>query len=136
MGAGAGVLVAQATAAGAATGVFTVAATGTAVGSAVTLGAATGAAGSMIAAGGMLGTFWAASVGADGYTWGCWKPVVLDESITPSRGIVFRELYYHPNTRRITVDGDGFNLENICGEHFCISPVNVDGVLAFHATPA
>lgn len=33
-------------------------------------------------------------------------------------------------------DGGGFDAENIRGEHFRISPVNVNRGLAFHATPA
>ncbi|KID90369.1 hypothetical protein MAJ_10965, partial [Metarhizium majus ARSEF 297] len=137
--AGAGTVISTTAAAAMAGGGATLATGGTvaAAGSAAAVAAATGAAAGMLAAGGaIMGTFWLASVGADGYTWDCWKPVVLDESVTPSRGMVFRDLYYHPNIRRITANGDGFNAENIRGEHFQISPVNVNGVLAFHATPA
>ncbi|KAK0614788.1 hypothetical protein DIS24_g11925 [Lasiodiplodia hormozganensis] len=76
-----------------------------------------------------------AIVGADGYTWDCWKAVVLDESIEPSCGIALRDLYNHPNLRRMTIDSDGFVAENIRGEHFRLYPVHVDGSLAFHATP-
>lgn len=42
-----------------------------------------------------------AILGADGYTWDCWKPVVMDDSVGLSRGIALRDLYNHPNLRRI-----------------------------------
>lgn len=58
------------------------AATGAAIASAASIGAALGAIECITLAGGVAGTFWAAAVGADSYTWDCWKPVVLS---TPSR---------------------------------------------------
>ncbi|OKP10287.1 hypothetical protein PENSUB_4283 [Penicillium subrubescens] len=76
-----------------------------------------------------------AYVGADGYTWDCWKPVVLDDSNGASNGIALRDLYSHPNIRRITVDCKGFIAENIRGGLFRLSPVEVEGTLAFHAYP-
>ena len=73
--------------------------------------------------------------GGSGYTWDCWKPVVMDDSVGLSRGLSLRDVYSHSNLRRITVDGDGFVAENIRDERFRLSPVDVDGTLAFHATP-
>ncbi|CAI9630051.1 unnamed protein product [Alternaria burnsii] len=73
-------------------------------------------------------------LGADGYSWDCWKPIVLDESLEPSQGISLRELCCHPNLRRITAFGDGFLAENIRGEKFRLSPTDVNGALAFHGT--
>jgi hypothetical protein len=59
----------------------------------------------------------------------------MDNSVGLSRGIALRDLYNHPNLRRMTADGDGFVAENIRGEQFRLSPVDIDGALAFHATP-
>jgi hypothetical protein len=59
----------------------------------------------------------------------------MDDSVSLSRGIALRDLYNNPNLRRMAVDGDGFVAENVRGEQFRLSPVDVDGALAFHATP-
>jgi hypothetical protein len=59
----------------------------------------------------------------------------MDDSVSLSCGITLRDLYNHPNLRRIAVDGGGFVTENVCGEQFRLSPVDLDGALAFHATP-
>jgi hypothetical protein len=92
---------------------------------AVTTGAASAGAFSGAATASMFaGPIGWAILGADGYTWDCWKPAVMDNSVSLSRGIALRDLYNHPNLRRMTVDGDGF-----------LSPVDVDDALAFHATP-
>ena len=58
----------------------------------------------------------------------------MDDSVGLSSGIALRDLYKHPNLRLITLDGDGFVAENIRGQQFRLSPVDVDGALAFHAT--
>jgi hypothetical protein len=119
-------VVAGTVASGAASGAVTAVTTGAASASALS-GAVTA---SMFA--GPIG--WAI-LGADGYTWDCWKPVVMDDSVSLSRGIALRDFYNHPNLRCMTVDGDGFVAENIRGEQFRLSPVDVDSALAFHATP-
>ncbi|KAJ4161604.1 uncharacterized protein LMH87_007634 [Akanthomyces muscarius] len=75
-----------------------------------------------------------ALLGADDLTWDCWKPVVMDNSPEPSRGITLNELCRHPNLRSITQEGSGFIAENILAKKFLLSPVDVGGVLAFHAT--
>jgi hypothetical protein len=59
----------------------------------------------------------------------------MDDSVGLSRGITLRDLYNHPNLQQMAVDGDGFVAENVSGEQFRLSPVDVDGALAFHATP-
>lgn len=56
------------------------------------------------------------------------------DSVEFSRGIPFRDLYNHPNVRQMTVEDDGSVAENIHVDQFHLSPVNVDGALAFHAT--
>jgi hypothetical protein len=73
--------------------------------------------------------------GDRGYTWDCWKPVVMDDSVGLSRGITLRDLYNHPNLKQMTVDGNDFVAENARGEQFRLSPVEVKGTLAFHAAP-
>jgi hypothetical protein len=113
------------------------------------VGAATGVAGlgatgaayttvlaNALTASAFAGPIGAAVVGADGHTWDCWKPVVMDDSVGLSHSITLRDLFNHPNLRRMTVDGNNFIAENIRGEQFRLSPVSVDGTLAFHATPS
>ena len=137
--AGVGAALAPAAAAGAIGGATTAAVVGgevllTAVGGAagaVAPGALSGATAALAA----VGPFGWAILGADGHSWDCWKPVVLDESRKPSRGITLHDLCNHSNLRGIIVDGDGFVTENIRAQMFRLSPVDVDGVLAFHATP-
>lgn len=88
----------------------------------------------------LMGPVGLALVGAQnetsGYTWDCWKPVVLDDSVGPSCGVTLRELHGHPNLHSMTLAGDGFRVENVIGQKFVLSPVYVDGTLAFHATLA
>lgn len=141
------------TASGAANAIASAVATGTTVGGAVvgtvaggaaqgavtaiTTGAvSTGALSGAATASTFAGPIGWAILGANGYTWDCWKPVVIDKSIGPSRGITLRDLYNHPNLRRITINGDGFIAENVRNEQFHLSPVDINGSLAFHATPA
>ena len=73
--------------------------------------------------------------GGSGYTWDCWKPVVMDDSVGLSRGITLRDLYNHTNLKQMTVDGNDFVAENIRSEQFRLFPVEVEGTLAFHAAP-
>lgn len=75
-----------------------------------------------------------AVVGCDGYTWDCWKPVVRDDSTSPSRGMTLRDLAAHSNVRFITLGLGGFIVGNTFGDYFRLSPVNVGGALAFHAS--
>ena len=146
--AGVGAALAPAAAAGAIGGATTAAVVGgevllTAVGGAAGAAAQAAAAGAVApgalsgatAALAAVGPFGWAILGADGHSWDCWKPVVLDESRKPSRGITLHDLCNHSNLRGIIVDGDGFVTENIRAQMFRLSPVDVDGVLAFHATP-
>jgi hypothetical protein len=101
------------------------------VGGTLAAGAAEGAVTSAI----LSGPFGWSLLGADGYTWDCWKPVVMDNLVGLSRGIALRDLYDYPNLRHMTIDSEGFVAENIRGERFRLSPVDVGGALAFHATP-
>lgn len=87
-----------------------------------------------IAAATIAGPVGIAVVGSDGYTWDCWKPVVRDDSASPSRGMTLRRLASHPNVRNITLDVGGFVVGNTFGDYFRLSPVNIDGTLAFHAS--
>ncbi|KAK3935422.1 hypothetical protein QBC46DRAFT_397523 [Diplogelasinospora grovesii] len=108
-----------------------------AVAGAVTAAAAPVAAGAIqatITAATLAGPVGWAIVGADGYTWDCWKPVVMDDTVKPSSGIALRDLYNHPNLRWMVMDGDDFVAENVHDEQFRISPVEINGTLAFHAT--
>lgn len=70
--------------------------------------------------------------GDSGYTWDCWKPVVIDDSVGLSRGITLRDFYNYPNLKKMTVDGNDFVTENTRGEQFCLSLVEVKGTLAFY----
>jgi hypothetical protein len=45
-------------------------------------------------------------------------PGTARNSVGLSHSIALRDLYNHPNLRRMTVDGDGFTAENIRGEQF------------------
>jgi hypothetical protein len=57
----------------------------------------------------------------------------MDDLVGLSSGIALCDLYNHLNIQRMTFDGDGFVAENIRGEQFCLSLVDIDGALAFHA---
>jgi len=72
--------------------------------------------------------------GESGYTWDCWKPVVRDKSTRPSCGMTLRCLAAHPNVRSMSLDQGGFLVGNIFDERFRLTPVNVEGTLAFHAS--
>ncbi|KAK7422463.1 hypothetical protein QQZ08_009451 [Neonectria magnoliae] len=144
---GGGAAVAEAAAVAAAAEAAAAAVAGASVGMAAAAGAAEAAAAAILSGaastaaleGAVTASMFAgpigwAIVGADGYTWDCWKPVVMDDSITASRGITLRDLYKHTNLRRMIIEGDGFVAENVRSEKFRLSPVDVDGTLAFHAT--
>jgi hypothetical protein len=73
-----------------------------------------------------------AILGADRYTWNCWKPVVIDNSVGLSCSIALCNIYNDPNLQQMTVDSDSFVTENICDKQFCLSLVDVDSTLAFH----
>jgi hypothetical protein len=68
------------------------------------------------------------------YTWDCWKPVIRDTSTLPSYGMTLHCLATHPNVRYISLDTDGLLVGNIFDERFRLTPVNVKGTLAFHAS--
>jgi hypothetical protein len=110
---------------GATSAVAGVATSGTAVTTtAVATGAGTGAAGAasvaiLSAQGLILGSIGLACYGADKDTWDCWKPILMDNSVEPSRGITLRDL--------------SFVAENIRNERFRLSPVLINDTLAFHA---
>ena len=72
--------------------------------------------------------------GDSGYTWNCWKPVVRDKSTRPSCGMTLRCLAAHPNVRSMSLDQGGLLVGNIFGERFRLTPVSVEGMLAFHAS--
>ncbi len=123
------------------TAVAGAAASGTAVTTAaVATGAATGAAGAasvaiLSAQGLILGSVGLACCGADRDTWDCWKPILEDNLVEPSRGITLCDLWNHPNLEQMAVDTDNASLvaENIRNERFRLSPVIVKDPLAFHA---
>jgi hypothetical protein len=120
-----------------------VAVTGAAVsGTAITGGLATGAVMGaapviLVAQGLVIGSIGLALCGADGYTWDCWKPVVMDNSVGPSCGITLNDLSNHPNLKQMTMDMDSFSFvaENIRGECYRLSPVIANHALAYHASP-
>jgi hypothetical protein len=87
-----------------------------------------------IAAAAIAGPMGIAVVGGDGYTWDCWKPVVRNDSASPSRGMTLRDLAAHSNVRSVTLDLDGFIVGNTFGDYFRLCPVNVGQELAFHAS--
>ncbi|KAF5709872.1 hypothetical protein FGLOB1_5754 [Fusarium globosum] len=68
------------------------------------------------------------------YTWDCWKPVVRDTSTQPSYGMALRDLATHQNVQSMSLDQEGLLLDNIFGERFHLTPVSVEGKLAFHAS--
>jgi hypothetical protein len=72
--------------------------------------------------------------GDSGCTWNCWKSVVRDASTRPSGGITLRCLVAHPNVRSILLDQGGLLVGNIYDERFRLTPVRVEGMLAFHAS--
>jgi hypothetical protein len=72
--------------------------------------------------------------GDSGYTWDCWKPVVRDTSTRPSYGMTLRCLAAHPNVWSMSLNQVGLLVGNIFGERFRLTPVSVEGTLAFHAS--
>ena len=58
------------------------------------------------------------------YTFDCWKPILHDDSIEPSKGMFLRDVVSDPRIKKVTVqsDSDGnlsqFVLENIWNESF------------------
>ncbi|KEY73041.1 hypothetical protein S7711_06115 [Stachybotrys chartarum IBT 7711] len=72
--------------------------------------------------------------GDNGYTWDCWKPLVRDTSTRPSHGITLRCLAAHPNIRSMSLDQDGLLVGNVFSERFRLTPLRVEGMLAFHAS--
>jgi hypothetical protein len=91
------------------------------VSGAATSGAITGA----ITASSLAGTLAMALVGADGYTWDCWKPVVMDESSNTSGRIMLHDLLHHPNIREVVVNEHGTQVKNIRDEEFLLSLVSL-----------
>ena len=72
--------------------------------------------------------------GDGGYTWDCWKPIVREKSTRPSQGITLRDLAHHPNVQSMSFEQNKLLVENIFGQRFRLTPVNVEGMLAFHAS--
>jgi hypothetical protein len=74
------------------------------------------------------------------YTFDCWKEVVHEESITPSNGMLIKDVILHPSIKAVHMAGGGSALypelliENVWDEKFQIQYVTLDnGVLAAHA---
>ncbi len=74
------------------------------------------------------------------YTFDCWKEVVHDESVTPSNGMLIKDVILHTSIKAVHMDGGGSALypelliENVWDETFQIQYVTLDnGVLAAHA---
>ncbi|KAJ4161509.1 uncharacterized protein LMH87_007547 [Akanthomyces muscarius] len=75
------------------------------------------------------------SAGGDGvYTWDCWKPILREFSMQPSRGMPVHRLVSHPNVQSVSPYRNGLIVENVFGERFRLDPVSVQGTLAFHAS--
>ncbi|EUC27047.1 hypothetical protein COCCADRAFT_31365 [Bipolaris zeicola 26-R-13] len=72
--------------------------------------------------------------GKSGYTWDCWKPIIRDTSTVASDGMTLRCLATHPNIQSMSFEQGELLVENIFGEHFRLTPVNIEGSLAFHAS--
>ncbi|KLU90293.1 hypothetical protein MAPG_09257 [Magnaporthiopsis poae ATCC 64411] len=112
-------------------------------GACVGVGAIGGGSSAGIAFASLLGPIGWAIVGCDenddqngdgGYTWDCWKPVVRDTSTQPSCGMSLRCLAAHPNVESMSLDQGGLLVGNVFGERFRLTPVSVEGTLAFHAS--
>jgi hypothetical protein len=78
------------------------------------------------------------------YTFDCWKQVVHDESITPSNGMLIRDVMLHPSIKAVHIvagpptayasDYPELLIENVWDEKFQIQYVTLDnGSLAAHA---
>ncbi|KAM0364087.1 hypothetical protein ACHAO7_010076 [Fusarium culmorum] len=68
------------------------------------------------------------------YTWDCWKPVIRDTSTQPSHGMALCDLVTHQNVQSMSLDQERLLVDNIFGERFHLTPVSVEGTLAFHAS--
>ncbi len=78
------------------------------------------------------------------YTFDCWKQVVHDESITPSNGMLIRDVMLHPSIKAIHIVAGPptacasvypeLLIENVWDEKFQIQYVTLEnGFLAAHA---
>jgi hypothetical protein len=78
------------------------------------------------------------------YTFDCWKQVVHDESITPSNGMLIRDVMLHPSIKAVHIVAGPpttyasvypeLLIENVWDEKFQIQYVTLDnGSLAAHA---
>lgn len=77
----------------------------------------------------------------DGATFDCWKPVIHDKSKEPSRGMLLKDIYSHPNVLKVTAT-EGYRpdlpkivIENIWNEVFEIEYllVHATGNIICHA---
>lgn len=67
-------------------------------------------------------------------TWDCWKPIVHDESSTPSKGIFLMDLIGHQNVKSTNVIDSNIIIENVWNERFVLQPVCLpDGQVALHS---
>lgn len=72
--------------------------------------------------------------GSSSYTWDCWKPIIRDTTAQPSSGLTLRCLAAHPKVQSMALDEAGIVVRNIFGERFRLTPVNIEGIMAFHAS--
>lgn len=52
----------------------------------------------------------------------------------PSHGIALRDLATHWNVQSMSLDQEGLVVDNVFGERFRLTPVSIEGRLAFHAS--
>lgn len=108
-------------------------------GAAVTAGLAAGPVGWIC-----LGTATGDAAGANRrYTFDCWKPVLHDESVTPSNGMLIKDVIVHPNIKDVRIRAESTGavafypeliIENVWDEKFHIKYIELDhDVLAAHA---
>merc|ERR1712107_279101 len=102
----------------------------------VVTGGATVPAMTAMAAMGPVGWVGIAMLGADtdGLSWDCWKPVLHDESATPSSGKPMKEVVSDPRVKKITVDDGKLTLVNVWDEKFQVTYFDIPGFgIAAHA---
>jgi len=102
----------------------------------VVTGGATVPAMTAMAAMGPVGWAGIAMLGADtdGLSWDCWKPVLHDESATPSSGKPMKEVVSDPRVKKITVDDGKLTLVNVWDEKFQVTYFDIPGFgIAAHA---
>jgi hypothetical protein len=80
--------------------------------------------------------------GPEQFTWDCWKPVLRDATVQPSKGKLLREIFSDPRIKTVSsqdVLEEGFPaivVENVWNEKFQIEFLTLpNNMLAAHAAP-